>query len=111
MVCSAVKRQKIYDDIGDALLVLLTTASSAETEIFQGSPNAPALFKIVTAAASGISQLAPAYEVLEYAKTRGPGPYPQDDLREALPYDPAIINRTLDRLAESGILNSRTEKE
>lgn len=111
MVCSARKRQKICDDIGDALLVLLNTAASAEAEILQGSPEAHALFKIVTATTSGIAHLAPAYEILEYSKTHGPGPFLHEDLQDALPYDPTILNRTIDRLAAGGILNPRTEKE
>jgi len=109
VACSAAKRKKICDQIGDSLLVLVETACSAEAEILRGSPDARTLMTLVAAASEGIGQLAPAFDILEYAKTHGPGPFSSEDLHEALPYDPATLDRTLDRLAGDGILNPRTE--
>ena len=67
MACSAAKRKKICDQIGDSLLVLVETACSAEAEILRGSPDARTLMTLVAAASEGIGQLAPAFDILEYA--------------------------------------------
>lgn len=107
MTCSAAKRNKVCNRIEDSLLALVETACSAEAEIFRGSPDARILMKLVAAASVGIAQLAPTYDVLEYAKTHGPGPYEEGELSGNLPHDSVTLNRAVDRLASQGILNPR----
>lgn len=86
---------------------LIELSCAAETEIFYGSPNARHLMTFITVAAEGIAELAPAYDVLQYANTHGPGPYEDGELSDSLPHDRASLDLAVDRLASQGILCPR----